>query len=83
MDLRHQLGLGWSRADVGQASRPARNDLAPVAIVDRNEHAERYQRDFCNMLVRVNLAMARLPVAAGIRPPTSNRRVPGSRRSWA
>jgi hypothetical protein len=47
MDLRPQLGLEWSRTDVGQASRPARNDLAPVAIVDQNEHAERYQRDFC------------------------------------
>jgi hypothetical protein len=40
MDLGHQLGLGWSRADDGRASRPARNDLAPVAIVNRNEHAE-------------------------------------------
>jgi hypothetical protein len=47
MDLRHQLGLGWSRADDGQASRPARNDLAPVAIVNRNEHADKNQSDFC------------------------------------
>jgi hypothetical protein len=40
MDLGHQLGLGWSRADDGQASQPARNDLTTVAIVDRNERAE-------------------------------------------
>jgi hypothetical protein len=47
MDLGHQLGLGWSRADDGRASRPARNDLAPVAIVNRNEHADKNQSDFC------------------------------------
>jgi hypothetical protein len=40
MDLGHQLGLAWSRADDGRASQPARNDLAAVAIVDRNERAE-------------------------------------------
>src|SRR4029450_3766117 len=54
MDLGHQLGLGWSRADDGRASRPARTGLAPVAILDRNERAEGSQSGFCNSLVRVN-----------------------------
>jgi hypothetical protein len=44
MDLGHQLGLGRSRADDGRASRPARNGLTAVAIVDRNERAEDTKR---------------------------------------
>jgi hypothetical protein len=36
VDRWQQRGLGWSRADGGQASRPVRNDLDPVAIVTRN-----------------------------------------------
>jgi hypothetical protein len=54
MDSGHQLGLGWSRADDGRASRPARTGLALVAILDRNERAERSQSGFCNSLFPVN-----------------------------
>jgi hypothetical protein len=41
MDRGLQLGLGWSQAGDGEASRPARKGLAPVAIVNRNQRAGR------------------------------------------
>ena len=49
-----QLGLGWSRADDGRASRPARTGLAAVAIMNRNERTDATQGS-CNRLVRVNV----------------------------
>src|SRR5215213_9186689 len=40
----HQLGLGWSRTEDGQASRPARTGLDPAAIVDLNGRDRRGPR---------------------------------------
>jgi hypothetical protein len=46
--------LGWSRADDGRASRPARTGLNPVAVRERNERAKD-TKDFCNRLEDVNV----------------------------
>src|SRR5919106_6870282 len=62
MDRGLQLGPGWSRADVGRASRPARNDLALVAIVNRIERAdERQGGSWRQAATRQGLGWARRP----------------------